>query len=122
MRKIVLIALLLVMPVTGSAGFFDNDGQLEITWAAPSYGNPLDHYIWSYTVNGVVDSVAGSSAAGVTSDNSVTLAQVGDWAVFQIRAVSTVNDTSTVVVSDTAYYNLGTGIGPPTGVTWIQGP
>jgi hypothetical protein len=114
--------LLLLMPALSQAQFFDHDGQLEITWAEPGYGNPLDHYIWSYTINGVTDSITGTSAAGATADSSVTLNEVGHWAVFHIRAVSTVSDTSVVVVSDTAYYNLGTGIGPPTGVTWIQGP
>ncbi len=122
MRVLLLLLLLLAVPSLVNAQFNDTDGQLQASWQAPDYGNPLDHYIWSYTVNGVVDSITGSSASDVTTDNSVTLATVGDWAVFSIRAVSTVNDTSVVVVSDTAYYNLGTGIGPPTGVTWIQGP
>ncbi len=122
MKKLTLLLMLLALPAVANAQFFDNDGQLEVEWAAPDYGNPLDHYIWSYEINGVADSVTGTSVAVATTDNSVILAEIGHWAVFSIRAVSTVSDTSVVMVSDTAYYNLGTGIGPPTGVTWTQGP
>jgi hypothetical protein len=122
MKKLILLLMLLALPAVANAQFFDNDGQLEVIWAAPDYGNPLDHYVWSYEINGVADSVSGTAVSGATSDNSVALAEIGHWAVFRIRAVSTVSDTSVVIVSDTAYYNLGTGIGPPTGVTWTQGP
>jgi hypothetical protein len=122
MKKILLVMFLLILPSIALAQFNDHDGHLEVIWQEPEYGNPLDHYIWSYTINSVVDSVTGTSAAEDTLENSVTLAEVGDWALFYIRAISTVNDTSEVAISDTAYYNTGTGIGPPVGVTWIQGP
>ena len=122
MKRLFVLILLLAIPSITSAQFNDHDGQLEVTWQPPDYGNPLDHYIWSYTINSVADSVTGTSAAEDTLDNSVTLADVGDWAIFYIRAVSVVNDTSEVVVSDTAYYDTEDGIGPPSGVTWIQGP
>lgn len=124
MNKILLVMFLLILPSMALAQFNDHDGLLEVIWQEPdtSIGNPLDYYIWSYTITSVVDSVTGTSAAEDTLENSVTLAEVGDWALFYIRAISTVNDTSEVAVSDTAYYNTGTGIGPPRGVTWIQGP
>jgi hypothetical protein len=122
MRLLCYFFLIFALASTASAQFHDNDGQLRATWASPDWGNPVDHYIWSYTVNGVADSVTGSSAAIDTVESSVTLDNLGDWAVFHIRAVSVLSDTSVEVVSDTAYFSLGTGIGPPRGVTWIQGP
>ena len=122
MKRLFVLILLLSIPSIASAQFNDHDGQLDVTWQAPDYGNPLDHYIWSYTINNVADSVTGTSSAEDTLDNSVTLADVGDWAIFYIHAVSVVNDTSEVAISDTAYYNTEDGIGPPSGVTWIQGP
>ncbi len=125
MKLTIVLALLVVIigltPLVALAQFNDHDGHLVVSWQPPAYGNPLDHYIWSYTINGVVDSVTGTSAGVDTLNNSVTLTAIGDWAVFHIRAVSTVNDTSTVAYSDTAFYNTGEGIGPPRGVTW-QGP
>lgn len=119
---IMLIVIFGLIPAAVLARFNDLDGHLVVTWQPPAYGNPLHHYIWSYTINGVTDSLRGTSPAADTLNNSVTLSNVGDWAIFHIRAVSTVNDTSSAAVSDTAFYNTGLGIGPPRGVTWIQGP
>lgn len=122
MKRILIIFLLPLLGSSALAQFNDHDGHLVATWSPPSYGNTLDHYIWSYTVNGVIDSVTGISPSDATVDSSVVLAEVGHWAIFNIRAVSVLNDTSLVAVSDTAYYNTEQGIGPPTGVNWIQGP
>jgi hypothetical protein len=121
MKNLLIVAILIMLPALAAAQFYDTDGHLVISWQAPATGSPLDHYIWSYTINGVVDSVQGVTAASGVRDSSVTLAQVGNWAIFKIRAVSIFSDTSVVVSSDTAYYNPGQGIGPPRGVTW-QGP
>lgn len=117
-----LLLLIMAIPSAAEAQFNDHDGQLTIVWVSPSYGNPLDHYIWSYKINGVADSVTGQSAAGDTLNSSAILADVGDWAIFDIRAVSIFHDTSAVALSDTAYYNPEQSIGPPRGVNWIQGP
>jgi hypothetical protein len=122
MRKLLLMGLLIVIPDLAAAQFHDNDGHLVVIWQPPAYGTPLDHYEWAYTINGVADSMAGTSVAGDTLDDSANLAAVGDWAIFKIRAISTVDDTSTWAVTDTVTYDTDTGIGPPRGVTWIQGP
>ena len=122
MRKLLLLFLIIVLPSTAMAQFNDHDGQLEVIWSPPDFGNPLDHYIWTYEINGVADSVTGQSPGEDTLENSVTLTTIGDWAVFYIQAVSILNDTSIVAMTDTAYYNPETGIGPPVGVNWIQGP
>jgi len=122
MKIIIPLLLAVLTAATAKAQFNDRDGHLVISWQAPDYGNPLDHYIWSYDINGTTDSLTGTSAANATADSTVTLSDVGDWAIFTIRAISVVGDTSEAVVSDTAYYNTGDGIGPPRGVTWIQGP
>jgi hypothetical protein len=121
MKKLA-VGIFLLFPVIASAQFHDHDGLLSVNWQPPGVGNTLDHYQWAYIINGVPDSVVGTSAAGDTLENSVALANIGDWAVFKVRAISVVYDTSTWAVSDTAYYNTETGIGPPRGVTWIQGP
>lgn len=120
--KTTLLICLLVLSVQANAQFNDHDGQLDVSWQAPDFGNPLDHYFWSYEVNSVVDSLTGQSNAQDTLESSMVLATVGDWAIFRIWAVSTFDDTSIVAISDTAYYNPEEGIGPPTGVNWIQGP
>jgi hypothetical protein len=120
--KRLLAGILVVIPTVSTAEFHDHDGDLIAAWQPPAYGTPLDHYEWSYTINGVVDSVTGISAADDSLDNSVALTAIGDWVVFKVRAISTVQDTSTWAVSDTAVYDTDTGIGPPRGVTWIQGP
>jgi len=122
MKKFLIILLIAFISPSAFAQFNDHDGILVATWSPPSYGNTLDHYFWVYTINGIVDSVMGTSPADATTDSTVTLANIGDWALFSISAVSVVNDTSTVAVSDTAYYDTEQGIGPPTGVNWIQGP
>lgn len=122
MKKVLILMLLLVLPVSVLAQFNDHDGNLVVTWEAPDYGNPLDHYTWSYTINGVVDSLTGVSPSSAVQENSAILANVGDWAIFSIQAISVVDDSSDVIVSDTVYYNTELGIGPPRGVNWIQGP
>jgi hypothetical protein len=122
MKKFLAVLLIFIIAPNALAQFNDHDGHLVATWSPPSYGNTLDHYFWSYTVNGVVDSVTGTSPADATIDSTVVLAEIGHWAVFNIWAVSVINDTSVVAVSDTAYYDTEQGIGPPTGVNWIQGP
>ncbi len=120
--RILILLIVLSAPSLVRAQFNDHDGMLTATWSPPEFGNPLDHYIWSYEINAVTDSLAGESPAGDTLETSAVLADIGDWAIFHIRAISIMNDTSVVAVSDTAYYNPETGIGPPTGVNWIQGP
>ena len=101
---IILAAVLLLLASFSQAQFIDYDGHLLITWSEPQSGNPLDYYYWSYTINGIVDSITGTSSADDTLDNSVSLANSGDWAIFNIKAVSIFNDTSTSVSSDTACY------------------
>lgn len=117
-----VVCALAIFPTISTAEFHDHDGHLVALWLPPAYGTPLDHYEWTYTINGVADSVTGISAAGDTVENSISLSSIGDWAVFKVRAISTVQDTSTWAVSDTVMYDTDTGIGPPRGVTWIQGP
>lgn len=122
--KLIIVMFVIILglcPLAALAQFHDHDGYLTVRWQPPAYGNPLDHYSWSYTINGVIDSLVGTSPATDTLDSSVTLAAVGNWAIFKIRAISTVQDTSTWAVSDTAAYDTDSGIGPPRGVTWIQG-
>ncbi len=121
MRRLFL-GILVFVPALALAQFHDHDGHLQARWQAPAVGTPLSHYLWSYTINGRADSLTGIAAAGDTLHNTVILAEVGDWAVFKIRAISVVHDTSTWAVSDTAIYDTDTGIGPPRGVSWIQGP
>ncbi len=122
MKVLLFLAALAIIPATALAQFHDHDGHLQVRWSPPSNGNTPAGYIWSYTINGRIDSLTGTSPAADTTDNSVTLANIGDWAIFRIRAVSVVYDTSIWVVSDTAFYNTDSGIGPPRMVDWIQGP
>lgn len=117
-----LLLIMLCVPTAAFAQFNDHDGQLVSRWHAPAFGAPVDHYIWSYTINGVADSIAGIAAANDTLNNAVSLSVIGNWAIFNIAAVSIFGDTSEAAVSDTAYYNPESGIGPPEGVTWLQGP
>jgi hypothetical protein len=102
MLKMTLI--LLLFPALAAARFGDSDGRLMISWEAPAFGGPASLYIWSYEINGVQDSLTGSSSAEQTSDSSVSLASIHDWAIFSIRAISIAGDTSGDVVSDTAFY------------------
>jgi hypothetical protein len=120
MRKLILIVLLI--PVAAPAQTHDHDGQLTVAWLPPDSGAVLDHYLWRYTINGVIDSIRGVSPASDTTNSDVTLSTVGDWAIFRICAISIAHDTSDWAVSDTAIYNPDGGIGPPRGVIWIEGP
>lgn len=122
MEKKLLLIMILAVPSAVTAQFYDNDGHLEVIWSAPSSGIPLDHYIWSYEINGVADSLEGQSTAPDTLEDSVDLAEIGDWAIFSIRAVSIFADTSAAAITDTAYYNPETGMDPPRRVRWRQGP
>jgi hypothetical protein len=106
MRKIIIGVVLTLLPSIAAARFVDVDGHLHANWSAPAYGDPVDHYIWSYNINGVVDSVTGSSPAIDTSDASVTLTNTSDWAIFSVRAVGSSGDTSTAAVSDTVVYSI----------------
>jgi len=45
MRKLLLLFLIIVLPSVAMAQFNDHDGQLEVTWSPPDFGNPLDHYM-----------------------------------------------------------------------------
>ncbi len=122
MSKLLISLVVVMLPAAALAQFHDHDGHLRVRWSAPSTGNPLASYIWSYTINGVADSITGTAPAADTTNSAVTLAQIGNWAIFKIRAVSVVNDTSVWAISDTAFYNTDIGIGPPRLVNWIQGP
>lgn len=116
MKRLLVCCLLLLS--SAALAVNDHDGDLKIQWVAPTGGNPLDHYEWSYDINGVVDSVTGTSSG--TFDNSVVLADVGDYAVFRIRSISTIGDVSNYAVSDTVYFDTELGINPPSGLMWIQ--
>jgi hypothetical protein len=109
MKKISLL-LFLAIPSLLSAQVPADSGNFIIAWMPPDQGNPLDHYIWTYTINGVDDSIIGWSSAQTTRDSSAVLTNVGDWAVFKIRAISTLSDTSIQVISDTAILLESQGI------------
>ena len=121
MKKLMIVFILMLAPALAFGQFYDHDGILKVTWSAPSEGNPLDHYIWSYNINGVVDSITGSAAIADTINEEVTLANYGDWAIFNVQAVSIFDDVSAPAVSDTAFYKSEEGISPPRFVNWIQG-
>lgn len=113
--RYILISLILFgifISDSGKAQSIDIDGFLEVAWNAPAYGDPVDHYIWSYTINGVKDSVTGTSSNAILTDNSVQLINLGDWAIFSVQAISVSSDTSTASVSDTVYYLLSDGGNP----------
>jgi hypothetical protein len=101
MKKYFLFVFLAI-PSLLAAQFPTDNGHLIIVWMPPDWGNPLNHYIWTYTINGVNDSIIGWSSAQTSMDSSAILNNVGDWAVFKIRAISTLSDTSIEVMSDTA--------------------
>src|SRR5512140_2647090 len=111
MKKLLLLVALATLPALALAQFHDHDGHLVIRWSPPNTGNTLASYVWSYNINGRADSLTGTASATDTTNSSVTLTHVGDWAIFKIRAVSVVNDSSIWAVSDTAYYNTDSGIG-----------
>ncbi|NOY88698.1 MAG: T9SS type A sorting domain-containing protein [FCB group bacterium] len=106
MKKIIFIIFIMSVPSLVWANFIDLDGHLNIVWSPPTYGNQLDHYFWTYTINGVADSITGTSPANDMVESSVVLDDPGDWAVFGIKAISTQNDTSIVAVSDTVFFKL----------------
>jgi hypothetical protein len=109
MKNILMLVLLVIPSLSAARVAFDN-GDLIIAWLPPDQGNPLDHYIWTYTINGIEDSITGWSSARTTSDSSAVLTNVGDWAVFKIRAISIISDTSIQVISDTAVLLESQGI------------
>jgi len=118
MKKLVFIMLALVLVASvANAQFRDEDGQLAAAWSPPTWGNPVSHYVLDYEINGIQGPVV--ETAGLL-DSTVVLGVVGDWSILSIVAISIFDDTSTVAQSDTAYYALNTGVGPPTGVIWIQ--
>ncbi len=96
-----------MLPLDASAQFYDQDGQLAISWSPPRNSDSLSHFVWEYVINGVADSVTGTAAADDTLDQSVVLTYSGDWALFSIRSVSINFDTSAAAVSDTAFYYSG---------------
>ena len=106
MKRNIIVIFILLIPSLVWANFVDLDGHLEIVWSPPTYGNQLDHCLWTYTINGVVDSITGTSPANDTIENSVVLANPGDWAVFGIEAISTQNDTSIIAISDTVFFKF----------------
>lgn len=55
LRKLSILFLHLFIWSPAVAQFNDHDGHLEVIWQEPEYGNPVDYYIWSYTINSVVD-------------------------------------------------------------------
>lgn len=112
-KKLAVLTLVLAIPSLVAARFVDTDGHLRANWSAPAYGGPTDHYIWSYTINGVIDSITGSTPATDTTDASVILANTGDWAVFSVRAVAVAGDTSTTAVSDTVVYSITVDVNDP---------
>lgn len=114
-RLLIVVALSIILMFFlveyAVARYDDFDGHLKIFWSPPAYGNTPHSYVFSYTINGISDSVTGVSPINVQSDSSVILANQGDWAVFSIRAISTQGDTSTLAISDTAYFS-GCGYTP----------
>ncbi|MEW6411008.1 MAG: T9SS type A sorting domain-containing protein [Candidatus Zixiibacteriota bacterium] len=109
------LLLLILMPGRLLSQSVDSDGHLLVRWGPPPYGDNLDHYAWSYNINGVNDSVTGTSSSSVTQDNSVTLERPGDWAIFSIRAVSVYNDVSQAATSDTVSFMTVVGVDDPQG-------
>jgi hypothetical protein len=118
--KIMLVTLLgiYIWNVDANAQYMDNDGQLACQWGQPTFGSEiLKEYLLAYTVNGVDSSIVVVDLT-IQEDSTIVLANIGDWAVVEVRSISIFDDTSVAVISDTAYYNEGTGIGPPNGVIW----
>lgn len=124
---VLLLALIAMAAIPAQAQFKDDDGQLTAIWETPACltsvpptCNPLKNYeLWYYTnISGVVDSLQVFTTD--LSDSSIILPNVGDYAWYRIRSVSVVDDYSAWVTSDTAYFDLGTGIDPPAGVTWTD--
>ena len=118
MKQLILIIFLISLALPAAGQFRDDDGHLVAVWQAPSNGNPLSHFELRYyvNINGVLDTIDVQTANLV--DSTVQLPNVGDWAIFDIRAVSTFNDLSIWVQSDTALYAQRTGIDPPKGIAW----
>lgn len=102
----IFLTIVLIISTSAYTAVNDPDGVLNVEWSAPAYGKTVDHYIFSYDINGVTDSVTGSSLSGFTTDNSVTLENLGDFAVFKVRAVSVDDDTSSFAYSDTVIFSI----------------
>jgi len=116
------MGMFLITPT--NAEYRDDDGQLGLSLNEPTTGNPLSHYLVEYNVNGdstIVREIPRDPSGGEVIDSTVVLLDKGQWCVASVRAISvvisSVQDTSSVVVSDTAFYADPTGIGPPT-VMW----
>lgn len=117
MKKVFLILVAFGLVMNVFAAVKDSDGNLIATWNPPQFGNPVAKYVLKYTINGVIDSITTEVLAPNTEDSSVVLTNPGDWAVYNIVAISIFDDTSVTVTSDTVYFDMGF-IDPPTGVTW----
>lgn len=99
--------------------FKDTDGQLALGINWPGHSIELRNFLISYEVNGIQDATIVETVA--TIDSSIFLQNEGDWAVARIWAISVLDDTSDVFVSDTAYRALSTGSEyPPATGTWIE--
>ncbi|KAA3636963.1 MAG: T9SS C-terminal target domain-containing protein [Calditrichaeota bacterium] len=105
---LLLLLALTVSPVT--AQYIDLDGNLSINWSAPIYGDAVASYHWSYTINGVTDSITGINSSAQLSENSAQLDNIDDWALFSIWSLSVNGDSSAISVSDTVYYSLSLDI------------
>jgi len=118
MRKVYLSALLILVVgfSVSEAQFHDPDGILGAGLVYPTTGNPFDHFVVSYDINGVVDSIVVETTANF--DSSVVLANPGDSCIARMIAISVFNDTSNVITSPIAYYADPSGIGDP-GFFWI---
>jgi len=122
-----LAALILIGGVFSEsvqAQFYDLDGQLSLTWTAPNPATnpPLKDYIVTYYTFDYGTSVYDTSQVATTNvfDSTVNLVSQGSWCYAELQSRDYLDRVSSVVVSDTAYYDAGIGIDPPTGPTWTQ--
>ncbi len=125
-RKILMICALILIggAFNANAQFYDIDGQLDLTWTAPNPAtNPplkdfiITYYTFDYAIS-VQDTTQVITIA--VSDGSINLTSQGSWCFAALQARDYQDRESIFTYSDTAFYDEGTGIDPPTGPTWTQ--
>jgi len=113
---ILLFAVLMFGATGASAQHHDPDGDMILSWEHNNLGNPLRHFLVRYTINSVPDSII--SVTTFLEDSTIVLLIPGDSVFASIQAISIFDDSSDVKYSDMAYFSVGTGIDPPSGILW----
>ena len=117
MKKLfIVLAMIAIFSLGASAEFKDSDGNMVLAWQHNNTKNPLKHFVVRYTINNVLDSIIITTT--FLEDSTCVLFNPGDSVNASVQAISIFGDSSDIAYSDVAYYDVGTGIDPPSGILW----